>query len=116
MSDRGRGGSNPILDSMCDSALSDIRKENNMLKRRVRTLEKTVESKDKTIEELRNLQVVKDTAIDRLSQLCKDGNDQIIGLETEIETIVSQLSEYLERVRKRQKKQRTTSESGETTK
>ena len=106
MSHRGRGGTNPILDSMCDSALSEIRKENNMLKRRVTTLEKTVESKDKTIEELRDLQVVKDTAIDRLSELCKDS-------ETEVSTLVQQLDNIVSGYIGRAKRKRTS--SGETT-
>ena len=107
MSNRGRKGENrEFLNTMCDEALSNIRRENERLMRRVRKLEETVESKDKTIKELIDLQVVKDSAIDRLSQLCKDS-------ETEVSTLVQQLDNILSGYIGRAKRKRIS--SGETT-
>ena len=130
MSNRGRGGGNQIqishkeiVDTMCNSAMSDIRKENTELKvqveklvAEVRGMKNAVKKKNEKIKELTQLQVVKDQAIDKLDQLCESSNNRIQALQTEVATLVDQLDDilagYIERVRKRQ---RTASESDETT-
>ena len=134
MSNRGRGGGyqiqisdKEIVDTMCDSALADIRKENRDLKQKVeelldqvRDMKKSVKDKNQQIKKLTQLQVVKDQAIDKLNDLCESNNNQIQSLQTEVAILVDELdnilSGFIERARKRQKSQRTTSESGETTK
>ena len=131
MSNRGRGGverrisDREFLDTMCNSALSDIRLENEKLKKQVqklvdqvRDMKKTVKEKNNTIKHLTDLQVAKDIAIDNLDELCKSSQDQIESLNTEVTTLVDQLdnivSGYLERARERARKRQRTS-SGETT-
>lgn len=129
MSNRGRGGRNTILDSMCETALSGIREENRQLNLQVenlvgqvKDLKKTVKVRNNTIKELKELQVVKDQAIDKLDELCESSKNHIETLQTEVATLVDQLDDilagYIKRARERErvrKRPRTASESDETT-
>lgn len=88
----------------------------------MKDLKKTVKVRNNTIKELKELQVVKDQAIDKLDELCESSKNHIETLQTEVATLVDQLDDilagYIKRARERErvrKRPRTASESDETT-